>query len=264
MGKNPISGVTIVTPTIRPEFIDDVFKNYARQRWNKKELIIVINKNNVNINLYKKRARNYPNVTIYKLPESKRLGDCLNYAVSRAKYSYIAKFDDDDYYAPNYIPEAMNLFASSDADVVGKHSFFFYFPHKSTLLLRKSSIPPYSRCKKIAGATIMFHKRVFRRVKFVTNVRQGSDVRFISACLKNGYKLYMTSPYNFAAFRRGNRLSHTWKVSERALFAGKNIRIIRTNNFKSHIERPLRNISARNGKARDKELPTTSSDLKEL
>jgi glycosyltransferase involved in cell wall biosynthesis len=240
MGRNGTGGVTIVTPTIRPEFIDQVFNNYDHQKWNKKELIIIINKNNVDINLYKEKANNFANVSVYKLPESKRLGACLNYAISRAKYSYIAKFDDDDYYAPNYIPEAMNLFISSDADVVGKRSFFFYFPHLSTLLLRKSKIPPFSRCKKIAGATIMFHKRVLRKVKFATHVRQGSDVRFINACLKNGFKLYTTSPYNFAAFRRTNRHTHTWKVSERALFADKNTRSIRTNNFKSHVKRTLR------------------------
>ncbi|RCW45442.1 glycosyltransferase family 2 protein [Paenibacillus prosopidis] len=260
MGKNETGGVTIITPTIRPEFIDQVFQNYAHQKWSKKELIIVINKNNVNINLYKNKAVDFADVSIYKLPESKKLGACLNYAISRAKYSYVAKFDDDDYYAPNYIPEAMNLFLSSDADVVGKRSFFFYFPHLSTLLLRKSKTPPYSRCKKIAGATIMFHKRVFRRVQFATHVRQGSDVRFVSACLKNGYKLYTTSPYNFAAFRRTNRQSHTWKVSERSLFAGKNTSSIRTNNFKSYVKRPLRNTL----KTISKELLPASFNLKEM
>ena len=49
MGKNARGGVTIVTSTIRPECIHNIFNNYARQKWKMKELIIVVNKDDMNI-----------------------------------------------------------------------------------------------------------------------------------------------------------------------------------------------------------------------
>lgn len=232
-------GVTIITPTMRPEFIHHIFRNYARQKWQTKELIIIINKNKVSIEPYMEIAKQYPNVRVLRQPQSKKLGACLNYAIARAQYSYIAKFDDDDYYAPSYIPEAMALFTKAKADVVGKRSCFFYFPHRSLLLKRASPARPYSRCRRIAGATIMFHKRVFRKVKFSTNVRQGSDVRFVAACLRKGFRIYTTSSYNFAAFRRANRKSHTWKISDKQLLSGRHAKRIPTKHFQGHVNRSL-------------------------
>jgi hypothetical protein len=238
MGKNASGGVTIVTATIRAKYLDNIFKNYARQKWNKKELIIVVNRNDISLNLYRERAKLYPNVRVYRMPEYKRLGDCLNFATSRAKYPYIAKFDDDDYYSSNYIPEAMSLFVGSSADVVGKRSCFFYFPHRSILLYRKTWVRPYRRCRRIAGATIMYHKRVFRRVRFV-RVRQGSDVRFVRACLRNGFRVYTTSRYNFAAYRRRNRRSHTWKIPDWKLLRNRNAVTVRTKYIKKYVNRSL-------------------------
>ncbi|RAP76558.1 glycosyltransferase family 2 protein [Paenibacillus montanisoli] len=239
MGKNASGGVTIVTSTIRPECIDNIFNNYARQKWKAKELIIVVNRNDINLSRYKKKAQRYRNVRIYRMQQNKFLGDCLNFAAARSKYRYVAKFDDDDYYAPNYIPEAMRQFIRSTADVVGKRSCFFFFPHRSILLYRRTSVRPYTRCRKIAGATIMFHKRVFPSVKFA-RVRLGTDVRFIAACLRRGFRLYTTSRYNFAAIRRRNRNSHTWKVTDNYLLTDKYAEIVRTNNFKNIVNRSSR------------------------
>ncbi|MBD2867427.1 glycosyltransferase family 2 protein [Paenibacillus arenilitoris] len=236
-------GVTVVTSTFRQSLIQNVFHNYVRQAWRKKELIVVINKDDISINKYRDWARRFPNVTVYKLPEKKNLGSCLNYAVERAKYAHVAKFDDDDYYGPNYLTEAMNVFRRTNADVVGKHGFFFYFPHKSVLLQRKTWLKPNSRCRKVAGATIMLNKRIFGKVKFATNLRSGSDRRFLNDCVKKGCRIHTSSPYNFAAIRRENPYSHTWKVSEKTLFGGKNVAVFGTNDFRSYVNKPIKPVT---------------------
>lgn len=232
-------GVTIITPTIRAEHMLDVFENYDRQKWLIKELIVIINDNAIAMAPYKEMARRYDNVRIFRVDERKNLGACLNYAVARARYGYIAKFDDDDYYSPHYLDEAMLLFSKKNADVVGKRSCYFFFPHLSVLLLRKTTVKPYGRCKRIAGATIMFRKRVFKKVSFSAKVVAGSDVRFVQACLKHGFKVMTTSSYNFAGYRRANRKSHTWQVSEQRLLASKGATIIRTEDYKPYVDRSL-------------------------
>ncbi|MEX1031070.1 MAG: glycosyltransferase [Paenibacillaceae bacterium] len=230
------NGVTIITPTIRPTYIRNVFTNYSNQRWSMKELIILLNKDSMNYTAYQRMASKYPNVRVFKLSERYSLGECLNYAVRRAKYNYIAKFDDDDYYGPNYIPEAMRLFKRTKADIVGKKSYYLYFPHRRTLMLRRSSARPYGPCGRIAGATIIFRRKLFNHVKFI-KAAHGTDARFLSTCLKRGFSMYSTSRYHFAAIRRSNVRSHTWTISERELLTESNKQIIRTKYYKKYVNR---------------------------
>ncbi|EFM10415.1 glycosyl transferase family 2 [Paenibacillus curdlanolyticus YK9] len=230
------AGVTVVSPTMRPQLMKQLLDNYARQQGVRKELIIVLNRKGMSMKRYKRAASAYDNVRVLRIAGRRPLGDCLNYAASRARYPYIAKFDDDDYYGPLYLSEAVNTFRVTKADLVGKSSFFFYFPHRQTLLLRRQPFRPYSGVKRIAGATIMFHQRVFKRVKFGKK-RQGSDVQFIRACLRKGFRLRTSSRYHFAAIRRANRMSHTWKVRERQLFADRRAMVIRTKQFKLYVNR---------------------------
>ncbi|WP_181909400.1 hypothetical protein [Paenibacillus taihuensis] len=48
-----------------------------------------------------------------------------------------------------------------------------------------------------------------------------------------------TSSYNFAAYRRANRKSHTWQVTEQRLLASKGALIIRTVDYKPYVDRSL-------------------------
>ncbi|MGO4547082.1 glycosyltransferase [Paenibacillus sp. 2TAB23] len=237
--KLAAEGVSMIAATVREPFIQQIFHNYDRQTWSNKELIIIVNDNAISLTPYRQKALEYPNVSVFRVDEGKNLGACLNYGVSQAKFNYIAKLDDDDYYSPYYLAEAMRQFSSSNADIVGKRSCYFYFPHRSKLLFRRTAVRANSRCKKIAGATIMFHKHVFEKVQFSTHIIQGTDVRFIRACLASGFRLYTTSRYNFVAFRRKDPSSHTWKVNDKQLLSSKRAIIIRTNNFRKHIMKPF-------------------------
>lgn len=237
-------GVTIITATMRPQLINQLFQNYSRQDWENKELIIILNKDKAGMGQYLNKAKSIPNVRVFRMPESSKLGACLNYAASLAKYDYIAKFDDDDYYGANYIPEAMAMFQTSKADIVGKLEIYYFFPHRSTLMLRKRNTAYYSTCSKVAGATIMFHKRVLEKVSFNTKVRQGSDVRFIKGALEHKFRVYTTSPYNFTALRRADRSSHTWKITDNHLLRSRNAVITRTSYFRKHVNRSMQQLRA--------------------
>lgn len=235
-GGGEANGVTIVSPTIRPEYMARLLDNYARQRWENKELIIVLNRESMSLRRYLQAAKPYRNVRVMRLPGACTLGDCLNAAAARARYPFVAKFDDDDYYGPDYLAEAMYTFEKTNADIVGKTSFFFYFPHRRLLLLRERPVRPYEATSRIAGATIMFRKQVLHTVRFGKR-RQGSDVQFIRDCLRGGLSVISSSPYNFAAFRRSDRRSHTWKVTERKLLADPSASVFETNQFGPIVDR---------------------------
>ncbi|EJL29970.1 glycosyltransferase [Brevibacillus sp. BC25] len=220
--KNSIrGGVSIITCTNRPHFFNNIIANYKTQLFRVKELVIVINKDSMSLEKYRKKVRGYKNISIYKVPERVSLGRCLNYAVSKTKYQFIAKFDDDDYYSPYYLKQQMNDLHRTGADIVGKRAYMAYLQARKLLILRF----PKQQNKflgALAGGTILFRKRVFNRVRFA-NVSLGEDGRFIRASRARGYKIYASAPRNYIAVRRKNKKSHTWTAGDRYLMSGSRV-----------------------------------------
>ncbi|QMV40785.1 glycosyltransferase [Cohnella cholangitidis] len=100
--------VSIITCTMRNSFMPNVFKNYENQKVRKKELIIILNQDDMDIEEWKKEAKKYNNAFVYQLPERYNLGKCLNFGIQAANYDIVAKFDDDNYYGRYYLTEAMD------------------------------------------------------------------------------------------------------------------------------------------------------------
>ncbi|MEW4267094.1 glycosyltransferase [Priestia megaterium] len=199
--------VSIVTCTNRNKQMNNVFHNYAHQKWEKKELIVVLNGDDMNVEKWKKRARQLPHVKVYQLPSQKTLGECLNFAVTKSTYDIIAKFDDDDYYSPYYIPQAMSVFQGKKADIVGKKRVFTYFQQYQKLGIRKSPLP-------IVGPTIMFRKKVFNQVQFPKR-NEGEDYGFLYKAAKR-FKIHTTNSSNFV-YIRSTETNHTWQISNEKL-----------------------------------------------
>ena len=216
-------GVSIITCTNKPQFIDNIFANYNRQIWKAKELVIVVNKDNVNLAPYLRRASRYTDVSVYRLPEKVSLGKCLNFAVKKTRYPFIAKFDDDDYYAPRYVRDTMREFAKTNADIVGKRTIYTYLEHRHLLVLR---FPKRENqfVQLIAGGTIFAKRKVFQTVPFA-DVSLGEDLRFLHACRSRGFRIYSSDRYNFVVNRRKDPKNHTWITTDQYLIrTGKVIR----------------------------------------
>lgn len=212
-------GVSVITCTNRPEFMNRLFRNYDRQRWRNKELIIILNRDSMNMQDYRKKAHHSQNVEIYRLPEKWSLGKCLNYAIRKAKYEFVAKFDDDDLYSPYYLKESIQAIVKKNADIAGKPTYYTFLSGKKQLILRYPHIKGKS-VKRISGATLVARKNVFDRVKF-ESISVAEVTRFIKSCRAKGLKLASTGRYNFAAIRRKNLDSHTWKITESQLMGRK-------------------------------------------
>ena len=48
--QNDSNGVSIIIATMRQEYMDIVFKNYSKQTYPKKELIVILNDDSMDIN----------------------------------------------------------------------------------------------------------------------------------------------------------------------------------------------------------------------
>ncbi|KPU28397.1 hypothetical protein TR13x_03165 [Caloranaerobacter sp. TR13] len=227
-----IDGVSIITCTIRQHYIDNVFENYARQTYKNKELIIILNKNDMKIEQWKKKAQMYQNVKLFKLDESISLGTCLNYAIEKAKFDYITKFDDDNYYAPRFIDDLMKVFLTTKADIVGKLSYFVYF-EGSKILAIHSPGKENKYVNFLSGSAMIIRKEVFNNIKF-PDKNVGEDTEFLLNCVNSGFKLYSSDKFNYVCIRRPSNKDHTWKIKEYTLL--KNCKIVaRTNDYKRYV-----------------------------
>ena len=192
--------------------MDNIFNNYARQNFENKEMIIVLNKDDMAIDQWKEEAKRYANVSVYQVSEKWNLGKCLNYGIEKAKHDRIAKFDDDDYYAPDYLKEGVSTLKRTKASVVGKHTSFVYFEEEKALMLfRKGGEEKYRRHLK--GGTLLFKRSVWDRIKFNEKMERATDAEFLRRSKREGYRLFSSSRYNYVCIRRRNVNTHTQKIS---------------------------------------------------
>ncbi|WP_165822373.1 glycosyltransferase [Paenibacillus montanisoli] len=204
--------ITVIACTMRQSCMDNVFQNYDRQLWQNKKMIIVLNNDDMDIELYQQRASQYPEneIRVIQLPQEYKLGQCLNYAIDLAEDGFIAKFDDDDYYGPQYLREAARAIKRGKASIVGKHTAFIYFRAKQALMIfRRYGEWKYRRSVK--GGTLVFRKSVWDQVKFPEFKQSGSDSGWIWRCRRRGYRIYSVSKRHYVCIRRKNHNSHTQK-----------------------------------------------------
>lgn len=210
--------VSIVISTQRDEFLLNLYQNIKHQTYPNLEIVIVLNKNSMNINKWKKQFNNLNRtVKVMQIDESVSLGYCLNEAISSTTGDIIAKFDDDDYYAPNYLLDMILSMEYSNADVVGKSSHYVYLEAKNMLILKTMGTGSESYSDFVSGATLVFTKKLFEDLGGFADRSRGEDTDLLRRAKEKGYLIYSNDTFNFCLFRRKNTSSHTWQVDENEL-----------------------------------------------
>lgn len=214
--------ISVVISTYRPQFINNIIESYSKQTLAKKELILVINSKNIDVCPIKKKLADCGiHALIHSVPAETSLGECLNQGVKRANYPVIAKFDDDDYYGKYYLEEAQHALAESDAEIVGKRSFFIYFKNMLELRLFNSNhehtwISPgdrqntYKPTHFFSGGTLVIKRNIAENYPF-PDINRGEDGHFQRSCFLNGIRMYSTSRMNYAYLRYPNAHHHMYE-----------------------------------------------------
>ncbi|MEK3857120.1 glycosyltransferase [Cytobacillus sp. FSL H8-0458] len=221
--------VSIICCTMRQNYMENVFKNYENQVWKEKELIIILNNDEMNLSAWQKRAQQYPNVAVFQLPEEITLGECINFAVQKSRYDLIAKFDDDDFYAPYYLTQSILALKKSSADLVGKRTVYMYFQEEEMLAIHKPGKENQYVRIGIKGATMVFKKEIMNIVQFPKR-NLGEDTFFLKLCSKQNLKIYSGDKNNYACLRISQPGHHTWAVNNAKLLK-KSVPVSRTTDF---------------------------------
>lgn len=212
--KEPEKASIIVSTNKESQF-DDIISNYMHQNYPNKELIVILNNNALKLDEWIETADKLglQNVQIYQLDETVSLGECLNYAVERSSGSFIAKFDDDDYYAPNYLIDMIFGFMYFSTDIMVKASQFVYFEKSNAMILcNPGSTYHYTNICSTWGPMVI-KRKVFDYIRF-RPLNIGEDYFFKDDCIKNGLIIYTVDPFNYVIFRKSDKASHAWKIDD--------------------------------------------------
>ncbi|MCA0983587.1 glycosyltransferase family 2 protein [Halobacillus yeomjeoni] len=222
--------ISVVACTMRADFIEHLINNYSKQSLQDKELIIILNHSSLDKSKVREQL-DEKNVSarLFEFPEKVTLGECLNFGAAQAKYEYVAKFDDDDFYGEGYLEEAAEVLSEKKCKVVGKSTFYIYFKQDGMLrlfhpncenkwIIRKNN-RSYSANDFISGASLVFAKDIMEKVKFPA-VKYATDVGFQKECFKKGIPMYSTTKLHYAYIRYPGAAHHTSRARDHDLRGG--------------------------------------------
>lgn len=209
--------VSVIACTIRDTMMENIFNNFNRQLWEEIELIIILNNDNMNRTMWEEKAGGYNHVSVYQLPQERTLGECLNFGIEKAKFDIVAKLDDDDYYSEYYLNEAIEIFNSTNAQLVGKGKSFMYFEKQKLLTIRKLGSENKAGKSSLKGGSLIFRKEIFPKVRFPSLNRAGTDSVFVKKCKRQNIRIHTSSRYNYVYIRKADSQYHTFKKSNKIL-----------------------------------------------
>jgi len=118
--------VSVIVPTYNREFhILNLIEFFLKQTYPNKELLILDDSPQPSVTIAEISER-YENVHYFYEPVKQMLGVKLNTLAERTQGSIIVMFDDDDYYAPQYITRMVEVLNRQDLDFVTLSKWFSY------------------------------------------------------------------------------------------------------------------------------------------
>ena len=196
--------VSVLMPTMRPENVSRCLDNFKKQTYPNKELVLILNNAEFDLDAIREHTDLIPNVRVLHVDGRTTLGDCLNRGVEAASGKYIAKMDDDDHYGERYLSDSVLAASFSDAEVVGKGSFFMYFEEPDTTALAEVT-REHTFTHFVTGGTLFIRADVIRENPF-DSVSLREDTNFLHAAAQAGCRIYAADRFNFIRVR-ARRLS---------------------------------------------------------
>ena len=164
--------VSCIMPTAnRPNFVLLAIQHFLNQDYRDAELIILDDgKESMQHLLPDHRRLKY----FYTEPLG-TIGKKRNYACSKALGEIIMHWDDDDYYAFDWISRQLNVLENSDADIVGLNEIYFFSPvvNRFWRYSDKDNDRPW-----LSGATMAYRKSFWEKHPF-KDVNIGEDYDYI-------------------------------------------------------------------------------------
>ncbi|GAA4595675.1 hypothetical protein GCM10023194_65790 [Planotetraspora phitsanulokensis] len=202
--------VSVVVASKRPWLAGATLEQIARQRHVNLEVIFAAHGFPADVVRQAAADQGFPfPIQAVELTDETVFGDVLNEAVRRASGDYIAKWDDDDWYGPDYLSDLLLAKAYSGADLVGTSAEYFYL-EPLNLTIRRAGHHSEIVSTHVAGGTILLERTGLASVGGFEPVPTAVDGKLLAAVDAAGGSIYRTHGLAFLA-RRSPIEQHTWR-----------------------------------------------------
>jgi len=213
--QKPTVGLLFVTN--RPALLSSALDRMRGFRYPRVELIVGLHGDGFDLAGVESRlegmADHLARIELMRYPEAMTLGECLNRAADASTAQILAKIDDDDFYGPWYLDEAVDVLEASGADLVGKATHAIIIEGRDELVLHRQG-KENSQVAYVPGASFVMPRATWEQVRFAHR-RSRVDSTFIRGLRASGMSIWSSSRFEFVIRRA--QTGHTWQVSEELL-----------------------------------------------
>ena len=212
--------VTVICSTNRPDQLPHLLAQFSHQTYPYREMIVATHGFAVSDDEQHTLLTTADNpeaqapIRFMEMPAEWTLGQCLNMAVGNACGEITAKFDDDDYYLPNYLTDQVKALQITGADVVGKATCY-YFVASINAIARRRPGEEHHYGSYVKGSTLVARTELFHQFPFPAQ-SVGEDTQFLKDVQRAGKRVYSTDRFNYLAMR-GDQQAHTWRIDDAQL-----------------------------------------------
>lgn len=208
--------VTVICSTNRDASLEHLIQQVAAQHYPNVELVVLAHGIKLDDDVVSRaQAAGIPEVRVLTAPQDTTLGHCLNLLVAEARGEIVAKFDDDDFYLPNYLRDQVNTLRVMNADLVGKASLYFYLASHD-LIVHRWPHREHVWHPFVSGSTLVGWRRTFEESPFRDRTA-GEDSEFLIDVQAKGKHVYAADSFNYLCMRGAS--THTWNIADSELLA---------------------------------------------
>jgi len=202
------SMVSVVLCTRRPDFIGSALRQIGRQRDVDVEVILTLHGVPAGLPEVRAAAAAFTRpITIVEVPSGVPFGEALNRGVGQAGGRYVAKWDDDDFYGPDFLADMMLASTYTGAELIGCFAQFTYLEQIDLTVYRRAG-QSERMGRGVAGGTFVMERAFVDAIGGFPPVTRSVDAAMMKATTAAGGRIYRTHGLGFLLNRRA--AGHTW------------------------------------------------------
>jgi hypothetical protein len=199
--------VSVILCTRRPEFVGFALGQIAHQRDVDLEVILTLHGVPADLPGVKAAVADFDRpITVVEVAAEIPFGAALNQGAARASGRYVAKWDDDDWYGPDFLADMLLASSYTGAELVGCMAQFVYLGQIDLTIYRPSRSEWMTRL--VSGGTFVMERYAFDSVGGFPLVPRSVDAAMLDVLLAAGARIYRTHGLGYVLHRRAT--GHTW------------------------------------------------------
>jgi len=203
--------ISVLLCTRRPEYLGFALDQIARQRGVDLEAVVTLHGVPAELPEVREAVAAHPlPLTVVEAPASASFGEALNLGAAAATGHYLAKWDDDDWYGPDWLADAMLAVDYSGADLVGGLPQFVYLEEINVTVGRRGG-ESERWTRRISGSSLVLDRHLLHAAGGFPPLWRNVDTGLLRVVESVGGRIYRTHGLSLMIRRRAT--GHTWGQS---------------------------------------------------